>query len=64
MLVRIASKQGQPMKPCCTLIDADESSLRLTEIESRTWDELAHVKGEDTPDTYFSPKRARYDPEF
>lgn len=50
VLVRIAGNQGQKTKPSCILVNADESSLRLTGMESGTWDELAHAKGEYAPD--------------
>lgn len=50
VLVRIANDQGQETKPSCVLIDAKRSSLRLTGMESGTWDELVHAKGEYTPD--------------
>jgi len=50
VLVRIAGNQGQEIKPSCVLVDADESSLRLAGMESGTWGELVHAKGEYTPD--------------
>lgn len=50
VLVRIAGDQEQELKPSCVLIDAEESSLRLTGMEAGTWDELVHAKGEYTLD--------------
>ena len=50
VLVRIANDHEQKTKPSCVLIDAKKASLRLAGMESGTWDELVHAKGEYTPD--------------